>query len=828
MSYDLEAALNSETWDSEAFIKQIVPKAHIATPAEVRTQAKTRSESIYASYTLLHEMLLFHELTIQKRWAKKTRQQRQKTLLDNWPGMAPTHRPDFAAFRRTNRGDGRSNVPGDEFRDHYMWPYINQEDLLLPKSLLLLLNARGRNPPPAFASADFKALQLGTVSKNVAADFLNCYVMILHGAQDAREYGKLIAWDDHPDAFDWLHTRKQFLPGEGLLVLEAQDRLLKFLVGCCRQILSDILSKPTTTPNLTVQPEPYLKTEQESSGFESLAVMAAEAPYRLPSRLDLQRIELVLGGRVAAAEDHLWALREDPGYFLEQLIEVKEHRQELLKDTYGNDHPVLKTVHQDIFWARVCGTLPTESYLSLEMFAELHQQAQTLLQLHKKYAREILPMKDLPDEFLSALLKFRHYLYQAAKGPLGSLRHHVVPSTPWARYFVRQPPPDSTTSKIVVMSKGGVRMNDTESNLLWLLQTLWNDDTNLVLFGLTLVVDELGRVLETEPRAKDLVTARIANAISDLAIISQCISQIDTYFPWARGYISALIDREDGIKKEFAERTSQWDLVLSALHEKNLSHIAKLGNPVNQKFVYPIEKRRTKQNVESLRRAEQNLDDFWAAVDRLIHVKCGHLSNSAQQRLLSQPRTIRRTPEWVEPAPSATKSGKEAVMDPDVEQLYKPLSTIYIGESAGTSSTTTPSAPKQKTKTKPTTIGSDVKAAAPAPAEVIEPAPLSIPVDSRALKVFRTLFYNPAASSSPGEVAWTDFLHAMTSTGLFSAEKLYGSSWQFQRREGDQSRIQFHEPHPRGRIPFVIARRHGRRLNRAFGWVGETFCLKEK
>ncbi|KAI1296016.1 hypothetical protein F5Y03DRAFT_298569 [Xylaria venustula] len=63
----------------------------------------------------------------------------------------------------------------------------------------------------------------------------------------------------------------------------------------------------------------------------------------------------------------------------------------------------------------------------------------------------------------------------------------------------------------------------------------------------------------------------------------------------------------------------------------------------------------------------------------------------------------------------------------------------------------------------------------------------------------------------------------MTSTGLLSAERLYGSAWQFQRLRGDRrlSRIQFHEPSPRGKIPFTTARHYGRRFNKNFGWVGD-------
>ncbi|KAF0329038.1 hypothetical protein GQ607_003706 [Colletotrichum asianum] len=375
--------------------------------------------------------------------------------------MAAVHRPDFDAWRKQESSLAASRQGSTQDRDCFMWPYINQEDLLKPKTLLLLLNARGRHHPSHFAGADFDAMHLGCVTQRIVAVFLNCYVMILHGARDAREYGKLVAWEEHPDAFEWMHTRRQFMPGEGLLVLEAQERTLSFLVKCCELILHDIPSDTLTTDVFPVQPEPEFKNEQEADGFDSLAAMAAEAPYRLPARLDLDRIQSLLGTKVAAARDHIWSLREDPGYFAEQLAEIKEHRQEMIKDINGNAHPTLSRLKQD-----------------------------------------------------------------------------------------------------------------TDA-------------------------------------------------------------------------------------------------------------------------------------------------------------------------------------------------------DADIETSASPIR-----------------------------------------------------VDTRSFKVFRTLFFDPNVTSHPGQVSWKDFLHAMTATGIFAAEKLYGSVWQFQRTDGDQSRIQFHEPHPYSKIPFVVARRIGRRLNRNYGWTGDMFVLK--
>ncbi|SMR60340.1 unnamed protein product [Zymoseptoria tritici ST99CH_3D1] len=79
-----------------------------------------------------------------------------------------------------------------------------------------------------------------------------------------------------------------------------------------------------------------------------------------------------------------------------------------------------------------------------------------------------------------------------------------------------------------------------------------------------------------------------------------------------------------------------------------------------------------------------------------------------------------------------------------------------------------------------------------------------------------------------GDVPWLDFVHAMVATG-FEAEKLYGPVWNFRPTKLDVERsIQFHEPHPSGKIAYRVCRGHGRRLNRAYGWTGDNFVAEGK
>ncbi|KAK4151230.1 hypothetical protein C8A00DRAFT_36130 [Chaetomidium leptoderma] len=800
-----------------------LPIPAFKSPDDVRKEARERSQTIHETYNALHAIVTRHEETIQKRWIKKSGQQRRKVLLECWPGMSAVHRPDIEAFRKETK---KQRDQETKYRESFLWPYINQEDLTTPKSLPLLLNARARHHPALFSAADITAIRFGVVTTAIVPVFLNEYVMILNGAMDADKYGELIAWDDHPDAFEWMHTEKQFLPGDGLIVLEIQERILRFLLDCSKTILHDIPADKLTCGTYPVQPEPHLTTEAEANGFESLAVMAAEAPYRLPARLDFKRMELLLEAKVSAAKDLIWALREDPGYFADRIVDIREHRQEMLKDIMGNVHPALRPGAGAIVGARVIGNLVIEAYSELEIFTELHRQAMELRLLHDNYAARLSPIEDLPEDFLDRLLTFRHYLRQAAKGPLAALRHNVVASPPMRRFFVREPPPDATTSRIAVMSRPGNTLTKVEGHLHWLLSTLWEDGHTLFLADMPLVLDELERLLQAEPRAADLISSRVAEIISNASIISQCLGQINQYQPWARGFESAEVDKLEDIQQGFAVWAKPLSYMLKGIRDQDFVRIADLGDPSHRRFFYPAEKRRTKENVEALRRAEQNLGDFWRAVDEIVDFNCEHLQGTVVRALLSEKRMFQSTPEWVDSGSVTEKKEQQRnAAGGGVESLFKPLSTLYFSEETAAQS----KVPRTtKTKTKGESKETYLPPISHEPVDTgAEPTPVR--VDSRALKVFRTLFFNPGVTSSPGEVAWQDFIYAMTSTGLFSAEKLYGSAWQFQRLDTEsQTRIQFHQPHPRGKIPFTMARSMGRRLTRAFGWIGEMFVLREK
>jgi hypothetical protein len=378
--------------------------------------------------------------------------------------------------------------------------------------------------------------------------FLNCHVVTLNGILDRkadRDYGKLVPWEDHPDAFTWMHTRQQFLPGLALIILEAQERLMAFLIECCTQILHDIPVALLTSDSYPIQTEPPSKSENNVTGYASLSIMAQEAPYNLPSNLLISRMASLLSAATVSQHDNLWSLREDPGYFRQFVLDRREHRQELLVDTSGKKHPSLQPHREDVFWQRVIGSVVSESYLRLEIFSELSQQAQHLRELQIKYNSQIALDRALPEDYLDALLKFRYYLSQAAKGPLDMLKRNVTSSSPFRPFFVRSPP-ESPSSPLIQVQSRGLKMGPIEGQLLWLLQTLWEDDRDLFFIQMPLVVDELQRLLDKEQTANNMITEYVSSIIGDLAIICECLRQIDSYHPWALTFEDLMVEKESG------------------------------------------------------------------------------------------------------------------------------------------------------------------------------------------------------------------------------------------------------------------------------------------
>lgn len=794
----------SDPRDFFSAIGSNLPKpSSFPTALEVSREARRRSSAIFEQWNALHDILGRYEEVIGRRWLKKTHSQRMTILLSAWPNMSKTHRPDFVALRRERQ---EARTQGSRYRDAYLWPYINLEDLTQSKNLLLFLNSRGRNLPESFAFADFEAAHVGIVSQAVQRPFLNQYTMLLSGQTVAENYGKLVAWDEDDRAFDWLMSGAAMAPADGLLILEIQQKTQEFLVKCCELILHDFSPSSLRDKAAPIQKEPS-HLSSDPTAWASLRSIVDEAPYRIPGRLDLKRLKAIITAKRSAVKDHIWALREDPGYFADTVKDFSNHQQETILSPNGKSHPLLQT---STFWNRTLHDVITEAYGGFMVWDNLYKQLTSLEALAHSYPEPVSWDSTVAKEYSDQLNHFQYSLQQMTKGPIQSLKQGVPASTHFRSLFVREPQEKNSTI-IRVRTKSAVDKN----SLLWIFHALW-DDQQLFLYGLSNLMDELDRVLYKDATQKQSVSSWIADHISNLSILAESLRQLRFFQPWANASERDAIDMSAALEGGFSESMSDLAKIVSGMPKL---FVAEEGNPSLRFFYYPTDKRRTRQTVEDMRQAENRLDTFWNKVDQHF---VSHTRGWSLSQALPEHRELYRTPAWVEElVESRTESGSDHPEPSDWPARPIPLNTDPVAHGPRPDLDILPLRTKIKTRG---VSRAELPQIDSGQSTDTEPdARPRIVVGKRAFKVFSAIFHLPSQSDQPGEIPWLDFVHAMSSTG-FVPEKLYGSVWQFTPTKLDVERsIQFHEPHPHNKIPFLTARRFGRRLNRVYGWTGDVF-----
>ncbi|KAK2934068.1 hypothetical protein FoTM2_005313 [Fusarium oxysporum f. sp. vasinfectum] len=226
--------------------------------------------------------------------------------------MPPIHRPFYDYWRQVET-DATVKV---KHHSSILWPFINKDSLGKPTPLLLLLNSRGRHPPPFFIDTDSQYVQRAALADMLVDGPLfptRGMQLILRSVSSGDVHGTLREVPKFARG-TWLHLstkdydwptsdiygkkwlQNQFSTSFGMVILEIQERSMDFLVKCCHQILRHIEPDNLFNPGDTNVP----------------ARDNCRTPYRVPTRLDFANLEKLFAAKVAAAEDHVWAMREDP------------------------------------------------------------------------------------------------------------------------------------------------------------------------------------------------------------------------------------------------------------------------------------------------------------------------------------------------------------------------------------------------------------------------------------------------------------------------------------------------------------------------------------
>ncbi|OJJ37693.1 hypothetical protein ASPWEDRAFT_93070, partial [Aspergillus wentii DTO 134E9] len=800
-------------------------------PKEAEDEAYGQSTKLFEHWSLLGHILNRYEATIRKRWLKKGQEQRRKILLEAWPNIPSSHRPDFRALRRESEEQRQA---GTRFEDAFMWPYINQEDLCRGKTLLLLLNARGRNAPSVFIFQDIQSIHVGQSSNAIQEIFLTSHRdMVLEGNSPAT-YGRVLPEKDREfvnnNSIKKLEG-KMMCSSDVLYTLRIQEHLLGFLVACCTIILRDKGPNLTDDMVLTIPELPTLQSDASDAQYRSAAALATEAPYVVPGQVDLVRLRELASARLSAAEDHFWALREDPGYFTDVLGDWTEHSSEMILDDRGKQHrDVTDPPRRHIFLSRALGHMVSNAYEDINLWHVIQNQLDELIKLDRTFINFGYKYEEECPEYLGALRKLKVFLDQRLVGfYLMKLQIQFPASPPIRSLFQRLPNPVDPYLGYSVYPRAG-DISDTKDDLLWLF-CQFLDHEFLHICGFENVAVELERLIQNDQKQKERITPFLARTFADVGLAGELRNQLGIYRPrifLKRGNraLAALEENDmEGWGPELIRPS--WDLsrVLDESAGKDYIQLGEDGDPTSGKFYYPIGKRRSKETIDAMRNAEKNLDDFWLKFDEQLRDRIDEDSYEYLQRIAPSDRHLQRTGEWIEPeqprSPPSTM----------VPETINSISDLHMELEIRTQNTIAPEVPTVvKTKVKTRGIAQPIPEQRPQvdldQLDTTNQQP-RFTLKRRDYNVFLALFYKPESKQQPGEVPWSDFLHAMTCTG-FIPEKLYGSVWQFTPTNLDVERsIHFHEPHPYSRIPFRVARRYGRRLNRAYAWDGSMFDLEK-
>jgi hypothetical protein len=772
----------------------------------IAKHASLLGNSICEDYITLNAIIIRHEALIRKRWLKKSTSQRRAVLLETWPDMTESHRPDCLELANNLKEALQLRDKITSPSDACTWPYVNLEDLLKPKSLLIFLNARGRNAPMSFARSEHKFNPLAECSPCRPEPEVDKYLLYLSSDPDPLQYGSTITLDKDREKYKHNEDGWYLCMRPALHILYTQERILRFLVACCRHILHDMSAEQWMSADVLDEPSKSELELRDDVGHTTFADSLAIAPYRQRGSLDLPRLRGYIESLAMDAKDHLWALREDPSYFCDTILEVGDYEPALILDDKGRTHPVIDTTHNKL---HVIRDMVAEAYRSLQIWEEMLRVLKEL---------ETICCDTPKDRFASLMSEFNCRAH-AACNVLTVLVCTYASSAPTMRrlYRRRNIMKNGKERPSIVSEPGGCRSMGEKKALL-IFDCFFTEMNKLDDGRIYYVLDNLDMLVQKDETVQALLTPKLARLITQLSLASECAFQ---YSLWLNTP-SAL-----GVNMD-AEHTHDHDF-LGWLRTVNNCHFpVHLIDPTRGKLRYPAHKAHNRSNVMAMRTAEANLDAFWDWVDAYFEQKTGVGQHDVIRRCVLEGGQMRRTPPWDKPLQE-----KSIVVVEKPEYIYQPFSRIYHQREMQITGAfdRMPHEEKIKPKTKGTADQRLSTTDMDAPNEgrdVASEKRQTFSLDKRAYRVMKSLFHVATYETGeyPKAVKWDEFKRAMVRLG-FSAEKLQGSAWQFSPgRTLDVERgIHFHEPHPDSDIPYTMARRFGRRLERVYGWNGNTFKL---
>ncbi|KAI1659909.1 hypothetical protein F4813DRAFT_352365 [Daldinia decipiens] len=713
--------------------------------------------------------------------------------------MPPSHRPDLAVYRKL--------IPIEEWSLRpLMWPYINLEDLSRTEPLLLMLNSRGRYSPSDFINLDLDSVFLGYYTPYYNKVELSGYSMLFREPPSLDTYGQFHFDIDDDVRFNDGSDREVFTPDNGFRILAAQDRLYHFLIRCCEAILHDIPTEDLTQADQPIVRLPAVVIPKSNSPrLRSFAIDSFEELYKRPCRTEFSRIESIVRAMLSAAEDHLMSMREDPDYFRMVLNQREETCPGHLLDINSRGHSFYLQ-NKDYFREKRIREVFSDAFLIFDVLAVAYDLFSYLHSLFEEWKEDPSQTASLPLSLYKVLYGLYHSLAVVCEKVLDRLRlSESIYSSPALREYFYCEVTDSKDPKGYGSYQVGrrplVNMPKICTEAVYFLEVIAGLEKRLPI-GLEGIFIELELLTQRHCTAKPLVSSWLGAQISVLGVLHECRYVLEQYQHQFQSF-SQYCRRYPGEVENFYQ--SKFEAVFRVYNIPDSFWCDTAGTMrdiLTGESKYPIREPRSREVVKKLRETEASFDHFWIkALDQLQRARVLEVCATS---VFS--RRLRRTEPWEEPQIEQTKS-KKKIVGKNTNQLSDEFIRQEISEAGKLANTAKES------------VNSKMNGS------TAEHRIYPFKVDSRTFEVFSTLLFDGPDPSNLGEVSWDDFVHAMLAMD-FTAEKLFGSAWQFKPTIGldsDLSSIIFHEPYMGGKLEYAMIKHYGRRITRTLKWESHMF-----
>ncbi|KAB5575417.1 hypothetical protein GE09DRAFT_592631 [Coniochaeta sp. 2T2.1] len=640
-----------------------------------------------------------------------------------------------------------------------------------------MLHSRGRHPMDYFAVQDM-SLQRASFLQHFerhTTDFDNGYFMVISWKgvtyidDNEDTYGQLVHIDDRKVSDKLLGDKLIIYAATGVVLLEIQERLYRFLLHLVVDLLTD---NTTTLEHLFANEHKRLNPGMESGASPELQVVwladeRDEAPYTgikaqyftTENQLAQRRFnQLIVETKWKETLDHWRLLRHDPGYLKEAMYRLQDVGKTLCieADLFPSEHAI---------WLQTVSLCVREAFKRMHTWDEI-SRLMTFLNHGELGSRRCDGKESTPECTIRELAL--PFLYDHLRSCLQACIENFTFTLKWKAHVkewqYHQAHEDAGEERSEIRY------------FKWLVGLLADDEKRADVAPHT-IMREMDYLVSSSPRAlkaPSAVQLMLSEAVNDtLADLATWTGVWEDVF--SSGHDKGLdveintaklanrleLDRLEKLDQERAwgpdgPNPPELSRYRGPENFRQSPEAVRLGMPADGRFDYPIDKAaRTMQEEKRIRQATRAMHRFWEESDKeLVRERVfRHFGNT----------DVFKSPEMVD------DPGQEAVVFDRPDGIYHD------------------------------TLG------------------IRLDVDEKSLRVFRTMFVLAGTDGwDPQPVSWKEFQHAMLEAG-YKMFCRYVGAWLVvppcsqEPARSDQCHI-FRQPRAGEKLSVAALRRFGLRI----------------